>query len=82
MNIKKKYDSLFGKRPELSKTKYVKTEEDIGSNTNIMNRKKTEIVSSANKYFNNEKKKKSSSVYDQKRQSEVIARYMYKNRYV
>ncbi len=53
MNIKKKYDSLFGKRPELSKTKYVKTEEDIGSNTNIMNRKKTEIASSANKYFNN-----------------------------
>ncbi len=81
MNIKKKYDSLLGKRPELSRTKYVKTEEDASSNTNIMNRKKTEVVSNMNKFFN-EKKKKSASVYEQKRQSEVIARYMYKNRYI
>lgn len=62
MNIKKKYDSLLGKRPELSRTKCVKTEEDATSNTNIMNRKKTEIVTNINKFFN-DKKKKVNSVY-------------------
>jgi hypothetical protein len=47
----------------------------------MLNRKKTEVVTNMNKFMN-EKKKKSTSVYEQKRQSEVIARYMYKNRYI
>lgn len=79
MNIKKKYDSLLGKRTEMSRTKYVKTEEDCAQ-TNVASRKKVE-ASPMNKFFY-EKKKKSVSGIENKRQSEVIARYMYKNRYI
>lgn len=83
INIKKKYDSVLGgvKRTQYSKTKYSKTEEDgISSSINGGNKKKKEIVSSINKLYY-DKKKKSVSQVDQKMQSKVIARYMYKNKY-
>ena len=79
MSIKKKYESLLGKRSEMSKTKYVKTEEDC-TQSGIVNRKKVD-PSSFNKFFY-EKKKKSVSGIENKRQSDIIARYMYKNRYI
>ena len=50
MNIKKKYDSLLGKRSEMSRTKYVKTEEDC-SHTNFVHHKKAE-QNQIGKFFN------------------------------
>lgn len=78
VSLKKKYESLMGKgRDEMVRTKYVKTEEMEDRNSAIPKRKKSDNVV---KYYTSDKKKKSVSLYEAKRDSEMLAKYMYENR--
>lgn len=50
MNTKKKYESLLGKHHEFSKTKYIKTEEDVGSFSNIIAKKDTHLLKNSSQH--------------------------------
>ena len=76
VGIKGKHETVVFEDKKFNKTKYAKTEEDM-LHSNFICRKKNEGLA---KYLE-EKKKKSTSGVNGKRQSEVIAKYMYKNRY-
>ena len=79
VSLKKKYESLMGKgREEMIRTKYVKTEEmEDRHSSGMPKRKKSDNVV---KYYTSDKKKKSVSLYEAKRDSEMLAKYMYENR--
>lgn len=59
------------------KTKYVKTEEPEEREKLFPKRKKSDNVI---KYYTSDKKKKSVSLYEAKRDSEMLAKYMYEHR--
>lgn len=62
----------------MARTKYVKTEEmEDRSTSGMPKRKKSDNVV---KYYTTDKKKKSVSLYEAKRDSEMLAKYMYENR--
>ena len=78
VNIKKKYESLMGKsREEMGRTKYIKTEEQDDKGSIFPKRKKSDNIV---KYYTADKRKKSVSLYEAKRDSEMLAKYMLENR--
>lgn len=69
MSIKKKYESLLGKRASTSKSKYVvKTEEDAPPNS-LASKKRMVVATEQMAGTTYERKKKSFSGYERKRQS-------------
>lgn len=61
----------------MARTKYVKTEQIEERSNGMPKRKKSDNVV---KYYTSDKKKKSVSLYEAKRDSEMLAKYMYENR--